>query len=119
MLRGRGLWVVVWCSMHKSFCTCLERLANYDVSTQLTLPCRAVTQWNKRPPALPLSSGRSVEAKKRKRIGESEEPYGIPVSVGRVWGSRHSPRMSFVDRLVRKDWTNATSQPGMPFARRL
>ena len=49
-----------------------------------------------------LSCGRRVEAKKRKRIGDSVEPWGMPDVVGRTLSS-YVPSMRVVVRLVKKE----------------
>jgi hypothetical protein len=48
------------------------------------------------------SRGRRVEAKKRKRIGDSVEPWGMPEVVGRTLSS-YVPSMRVVVRLVKKE----------------
>jgi hypothetical protein len=49
-----------------------------------------------------LSCGRRVEAKKRKRIGDSVEPWGMPDVVGRTLSS-YVPSMRVLVRLVKKE----------------
>jgi hypothetical protein len=49
-----------------------------------------------------LSCGRRVEAKKRKRSGDSVEPWGMPDVVGRTLSS-YVPSMGVVVRLVKKE----------------
>jgi hypothetical protein len=49
-----------------------------------------------------LSCSRRVEAKKRKRIGDRVEPYGMPDVVDRTLSS-YAPSMRVVVRLVKKE----------------
>lgn len=61
---------------------------------------------------------RSVLAKKRKRIGEREEPCGIPVFVG-IWSSLNEPRAIVVVLFSRKDLMKLVIHIGIPFTCRL
>ena len=64
------------------------------------------------------SVGRSVLAKKRKRIGEREEPCGIPVFVG-IWSPLNEPRAIVVVLSSKKDLIKLVIHIGIPFTFRL
>jgi hypothetical protein len=66
----------------------------------------------------PSSSGRRVDVKNRKRIGESVDPCSIPVVCDLVQ-SRYSPSLRQVILSCRNDWMNLMMLGGKAFILRL